>query len=976
MTLTALNANTGGTPLGGFNPATDLVGGVTSMVTGPTGFYQFLLTFSGETKCAAGCVLLFSVTPPAGFQPFSVSNTVFPPSATTGACAGIAANCLDATTGPGFLDASGGGFVAPPIPTSSKYYLRVLVNNNSKDVLNNNFPLVSTALAVNNLLVQKKASVATAEQGDFVDYTVTVTNNTALPANPVMVTDRIPAGFKYVTGSARLAAAGGTPTVQPNPVGGAGPVLGFNIGAIAPSSGSILTYRLKVSLNAPLGDGRNIASAAAPGLSSNTASAVVKISGGVFDTNGYIVGTVFLDCNRDRVQGPREPGIPGVRLFMEDGTMVITDAEGKYSLYNVSPRTHVMKLDAITLPRGSELIALNNRNAGDPSSRFVDVTVGEMARADFAEGSCAPQVLAEVKARREKGETGQAELNRAFGAALPAQVIAPTVGPAPIGGAASGMVAAAPTRGTASLTGGGISGMGTAPGAPAVPGAVPFVTAPAAGPNPQPDSRAAPLPQTASVPGYQPVMASGGAATVNSSNSSLPPKPGDLTSAQLPAVAQPPSAVALEDVMPSLDNSFAILDFKDGDTLPIAQANIRVKGALGTIFVLTVNGVDVPQTRVGKRSVLESKQLQGWEYIGVNLNQGENQIDAKQVDQFGNARGEAHVRLIAPGNLGKIVIEAQESASADGISPVMVKVKLTDDKGVPMTARTAITLSTTLGRWDTPDLNPTEPGVQVFVQNGEATFRLTPPGDPGDATLTVIAGNFKALKKIVFLPNLRPLIGAGIIEGAFNLNSLSLKNMVQAQQRDGFEQQIQRFNYQSSDGKSSTEARAAFFLKGKVLGSYLLTASYDSDKDLQQRVFRDINPDQFYPVYGDSSVRGFDAQTSGRLYVRVDKGRSFVLYGDYNTSSTVPNRMLSQYSRTLTGAKWHLEDANPGGSGYQANFFASRDTFSQVVTELPANGTSGPFNLGLASGAVINSEKVEVLTRDRYQPGGHPPSRR
>ena len=67
------------------------------------------------------------------------------------------------------------------------------------------------------------------------------------------------------------------------------------------------------------------------------------------------------------------------------------------------------------------------------------------------------------------------------------------------------------------------------------------------------------------------------------------------------------------------------------------------------------------------------------------------------------------------------------------------------------------------------------------------------------------------------------------------------------------------------------------FLKGKVRGDYLLTLGYDSDKDTQTRLFRDIQPDQFYPVYGDSAVRGFDAQSTSRLYVRIDKGRSWLL---------------------------------------------------------------------------------------------------
>jgi len=989
VTVTALNAVTRA-PLTGalYTPGILFVGGRNSWVTGADGFYQFLLTFQGQQNCAlaqgGACLLELNVSPPTGYQPFTVSQSVYPPSASTGTCG--TPNCLDATGGAGLLDASGAAVSLPPIPNTTKYYLRVLVNGNSRQVINNHFPLIDPPLGVNNLLVQKKANRSDAEQGDFVDYTVTVQNGTSLPASPVTVIDRLPAGFKYVAGTARLTPSGGVAGPLADPQGGAGPVLGFNVGTIAAGTSVVLTYRVQLSINAPQGDGKNQASASAPGMGSNVATAVVKVRGGVFTNKGYIVGTVFMDCNRDRVQGPREPGIPGVRLFMEDGTTVVTDAEGKYSLYGVSPRTHVMKLDNITLPRGAELIALNNRNAGDPGSRFVDVTVGEMARADFAEGSCAPEVLAEVKARREKGETGQAELNRQMGGSFSA-LVAP-VQASGAGAPASGTVAGG-SAGTTNLAAGmvpvaagGVASGGAAvsspapaagvlPGvAPASTGAVsggvtiPYVTGPGRGPAPVPDALANPGLQGASVPIFQPLNAAGAAGSINSSNSNLPPKPGDLTSAQLPDVATAPIvARKLEDLLPELDNSFGILDLKDGDTLPIAQTGVRIKGAYGSTFVLTANGVEVPASRIGKRSSLESKKLQAWEYIGVALKPGENLLVARQMDQFGNVRGEVTLKLVAPGNLGKLVIDAPESATADGTTPILVKVRLTDDKGVTVTARTAVTLNTNLGRWDVKDLNPAEPGVQVFITDGAASFRLLPPGEPGDATISIIGGNLREQKKIAFLPFLRPLTGAGIIEGAFSLNSLSLKNMVATQQRDGFEQQIQRFQYESSDGKRSTEGRAAMFLKGKIKGEYLLTMAYDSDKDLKERVFRDISPDEFYPVYGDAAVRGYDGQTSGRFYVRVDKGRNSVLYGDYNTASTAPARSLSQYARTLTGGKLHVEDAR-----YQANAFASRDTFRQVVLEFAANGTSGPFDLALASGAVINSEKVEVLTRDRNQP--------
>ena len=45
----------------------------------------------------------------------------------------------------------------------------------------------------------------------------------------------------------------------------------------------------------------------------------------------------------------------------------------------------------------------SNRNAGVGDSLFVDMKGGEMHRADFIEGSCTPEVLDQIKTRREPG---------------------------------------------------------------------------------------------------------------------------------------------------------------------------------------------------------------------------------------------------------------------------------------------------------------------------------------------------------------------------------------------------------------------------------------------------------------------------------------------------------------------------------------------------------------------------------------------
>jgi large repetitive protein len=140
---------------------------------------------------------------------------------------------------------------------------------------------------------------------------------------------------------------------------------------------------------------------------SNTAQFKVKVQGGVFSNEGCIIGKVYVDCDGTHTQnndgGSRELGIPGVRLVMLDGTYMITDNEGKYSICGVKPQTHVIKVDRTTLPKGSRLLPSSNRNAGVGDSIFVDMKGGELARADFIEGSCSPEVLDQVKARRALG---------------------------------------------------------------------------------------------------------------------------------------------------------------------------------------------------------------------------------------------------------------------------------------------------------------------------------------------------------------------------------------------------------------------------------------------------------------------------------------------------------------------------------------------------------------------------------------------
>lgn len=115
------------------------------------------------------------------------------------------------------------------------------------------------------------------------------------------------------------------------------------------------------------------------------------------------------------------------------------------------------------------------------------------------------------------------------------------------------------------------------------------------------------------------------------------------------------------------------------------------------------------------------------------------------------------------------------------------------------------------------------------------------------------------------------------------------------------------------DGDIFIDGRLAFYLKGKIQGKYLVTAQMDTGtaeidelfddlhKKDPQSLFRRLDPDKYYPVYGDDSTIVDDTNSQGKMYVRVDWDKSRALWGNYNTDMT--GTELSSFNRGLYGAK-------------------------------------------------------------------------
>ena len=231
------------------------------------------------------------------------------------------------------------------------------------------------------LWLQKSAHRQTASVGDFVQYTVTVENQSGGSVSDVRVVDQLPLGFRYRQGSARLDGnLLGDPQISSN-----GRTLTFSIGAIAADGSTQVRYVTEISAGAKPGRADNRAAGnASGGLTSNAAVATITVTEDLFRSKNIIAGRVVADnCSDDPTAA--SDGIPGVRIYLEGGTFVITDEKGRYHFEGVASGTHVVQLDLATLPSRYEMALCDgdSRGAGTLFSRFVELHGGTLWRADF-----------------------------------------------------------------------------------------------------------------------------------------------------------------------------------------------------------------------------------------------------------------------------------------------------------------------------------------------------------------------------------------------------------------------------------------------------------------------------------------------------------------------------------------------------------------------------------------------------------------
>jgi len=182
-----------------------------------------------------------------------------------------------------------------------------------------------------------------------------------------------------------------------------------------------------------------------------------------------------------------------------------------------------------------------------------------------------------------------------------------------------------------------------------------------------------------------------------------------------------------------------------------------------------------------------------------------------------------------------------------------------------------------------------------------------------------------------------------------------------------------RYNVQSQGALPSTdyrlkekifsEGRFAFYFKGTLLEKFKITSSLDTKRD-EDKLFRNLDDEKYYPTYGDDSTILEDTPTQGNFYFKAEWDKSNLLYGNYNTGIT--GTELSSYNRSLYGAKIDYESVE------QTQFDTPKLKFigygakaKQLAAHDEMESTGGSLYYLRHQHMIEGSEKIYVQVRDK-----------
>ncbi len=378
----------------------------------------------------------------------------------------------------------------------------------------------------------------------------------------------------------------------------------------------------------------------------------------------------------------------------------------------------------------------------------------------------------------------------------------------------------------------------------------------------------------------------------------------------------------------------------------------------GTRIELELNGRPVSKLNFDgvEQDASKTQALSRWR--GVDLANGDNTLIARVIDADGNLIQQLKRSVHYAGQpIRGEFIKDQSRLVADGRKRPVIAVKLVDADGSPARAATVggFSIDSPYRSWfevsqerenKLVSINQREPFYRVGP-GGIAYIELEPTTRAGEVTLRLAFENQREQEIRAYLsPAPRDWILVGFAEGTVGYNTI--KDNLQSAEAAGAEEDLY------------TDGRVALFAKGRIKGDYLLTLAYDTrgsnvDRD---RFDTEVNPDEYFTLYGDGTESRFEAASQRKLYVKLERRQFVALFGDYDTGMSVTE--LARYERRFNGIQ-----AQYFGERFSYNAFAAETDQAFQRDDIPGDGTSGLYRLS-SRDIIVNSDQVRIETRDRF----------
>ncbi|MDD4856524.1 MAG: OmpA family protein [Candidatus Krumholzibacteria bacterium] len=831
-------------------------------------------------------------------------------------------------------------------------------------VVKANIPVVS---------IEQSIREPTAQVGDVLSFIITVENvieETSIDS--VVVVEHLCPGLGYAGGS-----------VEPTIGGG---VLTWNVGSLAAGEKREIVFRAIVKAGQETG--RLASSAwvsgvtdAGDGVSDGPAWASVLIVEGVFTRRGILSGAVFEDANSNGIRDGGERGVRGASVFIEDGTYAVTDSFGLYSIPGVDEGRHVVRVDPASIPDSLAAGSAGYFGMGVSGDALIDLAPSGHRRVDFA---LVRSIDSHAKIAPPVGTSGGSSENPAGGNAAAGfsdlaretgENAAATASPDSVQSyeaitlssthfeAGLAAIEAIPLSQIATLS----LWINDHPGWKLLiaghTDSIPIASAE------YPSNLELSIARARSV--FQMFRMNGisedrmdytgfGSRMSVASNATAE---GRALNRRVEIHAVPPAGYSGGDPgLPAILSQSEAEEYSLADTTGVCadivkpeegsvfysrgEIDVEIISPLGSEAELYVNDVSIDKARIGLKRIDGANNTFGSIFYGVKLAEGKNDI-LVVCREYGGKRN-ACVRHVYLAGRPQMIVPEHEvvTAPADGKTAPEMVFLVSDKNGLPVRDGIFATVSGPEDLVARLDVNPQQQGVQVATAGGRVALSLPPLRESRTERLHVELEGTSAVCRVVYETPLRNWFLFGYGEGELGYSSLSgtpLAQRVIEKQHDG----------------AFAEGKLAFYGQGEIASGHVLTCAVDTRPLREDALFSRIEPEKYYPIYGDASGLKFNAASRSGTFLRLDHRKYGLMLGDFRTD--LGKAEFTGYRRSFNGVTGEARFARSNVRG-----FITRTDQVTYQEEIGADGTSGFYFLKHYP-LVENSEKIRIEVRDRYR---------